>query len=366
MERIFEKFNWPFFYVTAAIIVIGIVNLYSAVCFWGEEGPSMGLFWSQLVWMITGLVLMFFVSFIDYRVFHRLALYIYIAVNVLLLASLFFGKVVRGTSGWLQLGGFSMQPAEFAKIAFIMIAAKYYSDHPNPEGFSLKDLVKPALLMLIPFVLIILQGDMGSSLFLILIFCSLSMFAKIRWGTIVLLLIVGLIAGGAVYKFGLKEYQRNRIFQFVHPETDIRGSGYHLMQSKIAVGSGKIFGKGYLKGNINKLRYLPERHTDFIFPVFAEEWGFLGSLVLLSLFGALLLMGVEIASKARERFGIFLAVGIVSMLFWQVVINLGGVLGLMPLTGVTLPLMSYGGSSVIVVLLALGMLQNISSRRFMF
>jgi len=366
MERVFEKFNWPFFYVTAAIIAIGLVNLYSAVHFWGEEGSSMNLFWSQLVWMVIGLALMFVTAFLDYRIFHRLALYIYIAVNILLLASLFFGKVVRGTSGWLQIGGLSMQPAEFAKLAYILIAARYYSDHPNPEGFTLKDMFKPALLMLIPFALIILQGDMGSSLFLILIFCSVAVFAKIRWGTVIFLLIAGLVAGGAVYKFGLKEYQRNRIFQFVHPETDVRGSGYHLMQSKIAVGSGKIFGKGYLKGNINKLRYLPERHTDFIFPVFAEEWGFLGSIVVLSLFGALLLMGVEIASKARERFGIFLAIGIVAMLFWQVVINLGGVLGLMPLTGVTLPLMSYGGSSVIAVLIALGMLQNISSRRFMF
>jgi rod shape determining protein RodA len=225
---------------------------------------------------------------------------------------------------------------------------------------------KPAMLMLIPFVLIVLQGDMGSSLFLILIFFSVAMFAKIRWGTLILLVVVGIIAAGTIYQFGLKEYQRSRIFQFVHPETDIRGSGYHLMQSKIAVGSGKIFGKGYLKGNINKLRYLPERHTDFIFPVFAEEWGFLGSIVILCLFGALLLMGVEIASKARERFGIFLAIGIVAMLFWQVVINLGGVLGLMPLTGVTLPLMSYGGSSVIAVLIAIGLLQNISRRRFMF
>jgi len=365
MREIFEKFNWPFFYVTAALVVIGLVNLYSAVYFWGEEG-TMALFWSQLIWMVIGLILMFVVSFIDYRLFHRTAFHIYIAVNILLLASLFFGKVVRGTAGWLQIGGFSMQPAEFAKLAFILVAARFYSDHPNPEGFTLKDMFKPAMLMLIPFVLIVLQGDMGSSLFLILIFFSVAMFAKIRWGTLILLVVVGIIAAGTIYQFGLKEYQRSRIFQFVHPETDIRGSGYHLMQSKIAVGSGKIFGKGYLKGNINKLRYLPERHTDFIFPVFAEEWGFLGSIVILCLFGALLLMGVEIASKARERFGIFLAIGIVAMLFWQVVINLGGVLGLMPLTGVTLPLMSYGGSSVIAVLIAIGLLQNISRRRFMF
>jgi rod shape determining protein RodA len=365
MKEHFENFNWPFFGVTIALVVIGLINLYSAVYFWGEEG-TMALFWSQLIWILIGLLLMFFVSFIDYRIFHRIAPHLYIAINILLLASLFFGKVVRGTSGWLQIGGFSIQPVEFAKLSYILIAAKFYSDHPNPEGFTLMDMVRPAVLMAIPFALIVLQGDMGSSLFLILIFCSLAMFAKMRWGTIVTLLIVGLVAGGVIYQFGLKEYQRSRILNFVHPETDIRGSGYHLMQSKIAVGSGKIFGKGYLKGNINKLRYLPERHTDFIFSVFAEEWGFLGCLVILGVYGALLLMGVEIAEKARERFGIFLAIGIVSMLFWQLVVNLGGVLGLMPLTGVTLPLMSYGGSSVVAILISIGILQNISRRRFMF
>jgi len=365
MKENFENFNWPFFGVTIALVIIGLVNLYSAVYFWGEGG-TMALFWSQLIWMAVGLFLMFIVSFLDYRIFHQIAVYLYVAVNILLLASLFFGKVVRGTTGWLQIGGFSIQPAEFAKLAYIIIAARFYSEHPNPEGFSLKDMAMPALLMAVPFVLIVLQGDMGSSLFLILIFFSLSLFAKIRRGTIIFLVLSGLIAGGVIYQFGLKDYQRTRILTFVHPEEDIRGSGYHLMQSKIAVGSGKIFGKGYLKGNINKLRYLPERHTDFIFPVFAEEWGFLGSVVVLGLIGFLLLMGVEIASKARERFGIFLSIGIVSMLFWQVVINLGGVLGLMPLTGVTLPLMSYGGSSVIAVLIAIGILQNVSQRRFMF
>lgn len=365
MEYKFEKFNWPLFSVTMAVVIIGLVNLYSAVYYWGEKGQS-PLFWSQMIWMLIGLVLMFVTAFTDYRIFHRIAFHLYIAINILLIISVFFGKVVRGTSGWIQIGGFSFQPTEFAKLAMIIVLAKYFSDHPNPDGFGLKDMFKPALLMGVPFVLVILQGDMGSSLFFILIFVSLILFAKIRAGTIILLLIVGLAAGGVIYQFGLKEYQRSRILTFVHPEQDIRGSGYHLMQSKIAVGSGKIFGKGYLKGNINKLRYLPERHTDFIFPVFAEEWGFAGSLVLLGLYAAFLLMSVEIASKCRDRFGIFLSIGVFAMFFWQIVINLGGVLGLMPLTGVTLPLMSYGGSAVVAVLLGIGLLQSISRRRFMF
>ncbi len=365
MEHKFEKFNWPLFAVTISIAAIGLFNLYSAVYYWGEKGQS-SLFWSQLIWMFTGIILMFAASFTDYRIFHRLAFHIYIVINILLVISIFFGKVVRGTSGWIQIGGLSFQPTEFAKLSMIIVLAKFFSDHPIPDGFGLKDMIRPALLMFIPFVLVVLQGDMGSSLFFVLIFISLILFAKVRTGTIIVLLIVGLSMGGIIYKFGLKEYQRSRILTFVHPEQDIRGSGYHLMQSKIAVGSGKLFGKGYLKGNINKLRYLPERHTDFIFPVFAEEWGFAGSLFLLGLYAAFLLMIVEIASKCRDRFGIFLSVGMVSMIFWQIVINLGGVLGLIPLTGVTLPLMSYGGSSIITVLIGVGLLESISRRRFMF
>ncbi len=360
-----EGFNWPLAAVVSLLLVIGLVNLYSAVYFWGEGG-STSLFWSQLMWSLIGLVLMFLVIISDYRVFYRIAFPAYIVICALLLLSIVTGSAVRGTHGWLKLGPFNIQPVEFAKIAYILVAARFFSDHPNPDGYSLFDLWRPGLAMLVPFVFIILQGDLGSSLFLILIFVSLSLFAKVKRRTLIACVIVGIIAAGGVYSFGLKEYQRNRIFSFFNPEADVRGSGYHLVQSKIAVGSGKIFGKGYLRGNINKLKYLPERHTDFIFPVFAEEWGFAGSIIVLGLYAALLMMGIEIASKARDRFGAFVAMGVVALLFWQIAINLGGVLGLMPLTGVTLPLMSYGGSSMLAILVSLGLLFSIHIKRFMF
>lgn len=364
-RRLSENFNWPLFGVTAALIVIGMVNIYSAVYFWGEGG-SQALFWSQLVWTLVGIVLMAFVTLVDYRLFHRFAVPTYIVVCALLLLALLLGRAVRGTQGWLHIGPFALQPTEFAKLAYILVAARFFADNPNPDGYGLLDLWKPGLLMLFPFALIVLQGDMGSSLFFILIFMSMSLFAKVKTKTIIVCALVGIVAAGAVYSFGLKDYQRNRIMTFMHPETDIRGSGYHLMQSKIAVGSGMLFGKGYLKGNINKLRYLPERHTDFIFPVFAEEWGFVGCLVVLGLYTALLMMGIEIGAHSRDRFGAFAAIGVVSLLFWQMTINLGGVLGLIPLTGVTLPLMSYGGSSMIAILASLGLLFSIHVRRFMF
>jgi rod shape determining protein RodA len=358
-------FGWPLLGVTFALVAIGLLNLYSAVYFWGEDG-SAALFWSQLIWTVIGSVLMLMVVFFDYRYFYRFA-YVFFVVIVLLLAlSILLGDQVRGTHGWLKLGPFSMQPAEFAKLAYILVAARFFANNPNPDGYSLSALWRPALLMAIPFSLIILQGDMGSSLFLLCIFISMSLFAGVKKKTIVICAILATVTAVGVYNFGLKDYQRDRILNFVHPEQDIRGSGYHLMQSKIAVGSGAIFGKGYLRGNINKLRYLPERHTDFIFPVFAEEWGFAGSLVLLSLYAALLLMGVDVGAHSRDRFGAFVCIGVVSLLFWQMTINLGGVLGLMPMTGVTLPLMSYGGSSMIAIMVSIGLLISVHRRRFMF
>jgi rod shape determining protein RodA len=360
-----ESFNWALAVVVGMLLVVGLVNLYSAVYFWGEGG-SVSLFWSQLVWTVIGLVLMLIVIVSDYRIFYRFAVPAYIVVCVLLALSIVAGTEVRGTHGWLKLGPFSLQPAEFAKVVYVLVAARFFSDHPNPDGYSLSDLWKPGVGMLIPFALIMMQGDLGTSLFLILIFVSMALFAKVKRRTLIACTIMGLVAAAGVYSFGLKEYQRNRIFSFFNPEADIRGSGYHIVQSKIAVGSGQLFGKGYLKGNINKLRYLPERHTDFIFPVFAEEWGFIGSLFILGLYASLLMMGIEIGSKARDRFGSFVAIGVVSLIFWQVAINLGGVLGLMPLTGVTLPLMSYGGSSMVAVMLAIGLLFSIHLRKFRF
>ncbi len=360
-----ETFHWPLFWVTMALVVIGLINLFSAVYFWGAGG-ALSLFWSQLIWTVVGVGLMLLVMMLDYRVFSRFALPAYVVVCLLLLLAFFMGKAVRGTHGWLRLGPVSLQPSEFAKIVYIFVAARFFADRPNLEGYSLFGLWRPMLLMLVPFGLIILQGDLGQSLFLLLIFISMALFAKVRRRTLIICALLAVVGASTVYTYGLKEYQRQRILTFMHPEQDVRGSGYHLMQSKIAVGSGRLLGTGYLRGNTNKLEYLPERHTDFIFPVFAEEWGFLGSLVVMGLYAALLMMGVEVGAKARDRFGAFAAIGIVTLLFWHLAINLGGVLGLMPLTGVTLPLMSYGGSSMIAILVAIGVLFSIHRRRFMF
>lgn len=366
-RRLLEHVNWTLIGIIGALVVIGLINLYSAVYFWGagSDAPHTQ-FWSQFIWTFAGFALMFGISFIDYRLTAAVAIPLYIFVCLLIISSILMGDAIRGTHGWLKLGPISLQPAELAKLSYILVAARFFSRNTTTGGYTLLELWQPLLLMVIPFGLIILQGDMGSSLFLICIFASLALFAGMHKKTLIVCILIATFAGGIAYTYGLKDYQRDRILNFMNPEADMKHKGYHLVQSKIAVGSGRLFGRGYMKGNINKLEYLPERHTDFIFPVFAEEWGFVGSIVMLCLYAALMLLGVDVAARSRDRYGTFIAIGVIALLFWQMVINLGGVLGLMPLTGVTLPLMSYGGSSMIAILLSLGLLLSIHMRRFIF
>lgn len=364
-KRLKSHFHWPLLWVTLSLSAIGLLNLYSAVYNISERGIP-ALFLSQLIWFAIGITLGLLALLVDYRVLIRFAYPFYIVSVLLLVAVLFFGKEVAGNKNWLVIGPLTIQPSELAKIAFIIVLARYFSDHPANRGHGFKDLIRPLLLLLPPLVLIILGKDIGSSLFLVLTFGSLLLFAGLKKTVVLVCILVGLVGAVGVYKKVLSPHQRGRISAFLHPEEDPKGRGYHLLQSKIAVGSGRIFGKGYLKGMHNKLLYLPEKHTDFVFPVLAEEWGFLGCAVVLSLYLALLIFAIQLASKAKEGFGIFLALGITALFFWQVVINLGGVLGLMPLTGVTLPLLSYGGSSLVTILIGISLLLNISMRRFMF
>jgi rod shape determining protein RodA len=364
-KRLKSHFHWPLFWVTASLAAVGFLNLYSATYDISQKGFS-PLFTSQLVWFSVGAAIALILLLMDYRVFLRLAYPLYLLSVLLLLAVVFFGKEVAGNRNWLVIGPLTMQPSEFAKIAFILVLGRYLADHPSYQGYGLKELVRPTLLLAPPLVLIVIGKDIGSSLFLLLTFASLVLFAGVKRNVVVISLLIALVGGIGVYKKVLSDRQRARVEAFLDPEADPKGKGYHLIQSKITVGSGRFFGKGYLKGMHSKLLYLPEKHTDFIFPVLAEEWGFFGSSVVMGLYLALLIFGVQLASKAKERFGVFLALGVTALFFWQIAINVGGVLGLMPLTGVTLPLLSYGGSSLVTVMVGISLLMNISMRRFMF
>ncbi len=364
-KRIFGHFPWGSFALLLIWSLIGLVNLYSAT-YKPETNTLQFLFKSQLIWFSIGFVFLFLMTLFDYHWLETWAYPFYFFSLILLVLVFVFGRSVAGQQNWISIFGFSFQPSEIAKLALIIVLAKYFSSHSPDKIYSLKELSKPIILTLAPLSLVILQKDLGGSIFFVLLFVTISFFLKVKLRIFLVAAVIASLAGLFTYQYVLKNYQKDRVKTFLNPESDPKGKGYHLLQSKIAVGSGAWLGRGYLKGNINKLKFLPERHTDFIFPVLAEEWGFVGSVVVLLVMSIFLLLGLDSASQCKDLFGALLAVGVVGLLFWNIVINLGGVLGLMPLTGVPLPFMSYGGSSLLTMLIAVGILLNVRMRRFVF
>jgi rod shape determining protein RodA len=246
----------------------------------------------------------------------------------------------------------------------VVTLASYYSRKDGNVGYGVKEMVTPVLLTLLPFLLILKQPDLGTALMLGIIFVSMTVFAKIRWQTYAVGIGLGCFGGVFAWFNLLRPYQKRRIETLLDPGKDPMGQGYQILQSKIAVGSGGINGKGYLEGTQGHLHFLPERHTDFAFSVWGEEWGFSGSLFFLAAYFSMLIWGLYAAMTARDRFGVFLAYGVVMLIFWQAVINLLMILGFLPVVGIPLPLVSYGGSSLLTTLLALGILMNVRMRRF--
>ena len=362
-RRLVQNFDWGLLAIVVSIAAIGLMTLYSAVTA-DASGPQTALFYKQIIWFTTGLVTMVVTFSFNYKLLDRWAYPLYLGCMLLLVWVLVFGKLAGGSRRWLVLGPLSLQPSELAKLAIILALAKYFSKDATTRGYTLVELMRPMILIGIPFVLIVIQPDLGTAGLLLLIAFAITVFVKIeRKSFLILLTSCGLIA--PLIWFFLKDYQKRRILVFLNPDRDPLGAGYHIIQSKIAIGSGFISGKGYLKGTQNALSFLPEEHTDFIFSVLAEEWGFAGSIILVVLFIALIFWGLNIAQGCREPFGTILAVGITAMIFWQVIINIGMTMGLMPVVGVPLPFVSYGGSSVLTTSICLGLLFNISMRRFL-
>ena len=362
-RRFIKHFDWGLFGLTFLIVFLGLLTLYSAVTS-STAGPQEILYFKQLAWYCIGLAAMIFSLFINYKVLDRWAPVIYVMCMLLLLYVLLFGKYVAGARRWIMLGPVSIQPSELAKIAVIIILARYYSKHANIGGLNLRELFIPFVLAIIPFILIVKQPDLGTGMIVFLIAGSMTIFVKIERRSLLCIITSCTIVVPLVWFF-LKGYQKQRILTFLNPELDPLGAGYHVIQSKIAIGSGMISGKGFLKGTQNALAFLPEQHTDFIFSVLAEEWGFVGAFLLLCLFLIFIIWGLNIAYRCREPFGTIIAVGVTAMIFWQVSINIAMTMGLMPIVGVTLPFISYGGSSVITTMICVGLLLNISMRRFL-
>ncbi|GBC64075.1 rod shape-determining protein RodA [Desulfonema ishimotonii] len=361
-RRLIQYFDWGLLLLTLLLCAVGLMTLYSAVAA-GESALQKVLYFKQWVWYGVGFAAMTMCFVFDYKHMDRMAYGIYGLAVLLLGCVLLFGKLGGGSRRWLALGPVSLQPSELAKIAVIIILARYYSRRVKGEGFSLRELVPPFLLTAFPFVLIVRQPDLGTGLIIFLIAGTITLFVKIKRRSLVFLVfmtIAAIFAGS----FFLKDYQKQRIMTFLNPDRDPLGAGYHIIQSKIAIGSGMITGKGLLKGTQNTLSFLPEQHTDFIFSVLAEEWGGIGASFITLLFMTLIIWGLNIAYNCRDHFGTILSVGVTAMIFWQAFINLGMVMGLMPVVGVPLPLISYGGSSILTIMVCIGILMNVSMRRF--
>lgn len=361
-RRLITHFDWVLLLAVCLVAGTGILNLYSATPDWSSFPP---VYLKQLYWLGIGFLITLGVCLVDYRHLEYLAPFFYGLTVLLLIFVALFGKTSMGATRWIDLGLFNLQPSEIMKIVIIVIFARHFSRKGHFRGHTLTELAVPFALLGVPLVLIIGQPDLGTAMIILFIAGTVILFVGIRKNTLICLVLMGFAAmvGGW---FTLRDYQKERIRTFLDPERDPLGSGYHIIQSKIAVGSGGIVGKGFLQGTQSQLSFLPERHTDFAFSVFAEEWGFFGCLTLLLLYLFLIIWGIYIARRASDRFGMFLAVGVVAMLFWHIIVNLGMIIGLMPVVGVPLPLFSYGGTSMVTTMIGVGLLLNVSMRRFMF
>ena len=360
----FRSFNWWILGLQCLIFTVGIWNLYSATT--GVQDKSSGLYLNQLMWFGIGMIMTLIIHLFHYSIFSRLAYFIYFGNILLLLLVFVAGKTGMGAKRWIYFGGFGIQPSEFMKISLVICLAKYFESDKNVGGYTFKDLLLPTILVALPAALIMKQPDLGTALILVFTFASLMMFIRINPRTLMTIVALGLATAYPIYKFGLKPYQQRRIVSFINPAADPRGSGYNTLQSMIAIGSGKLLGKGYGNGSQKKLNFLPEHHTDFIFSVFSEEHGFAGSLLLIALFMGFLLMGFSVAHQSNDKFGMLLALGVSIIYFWHIVINLAMVMGLLPVVGVPLPYFSYGGSSLITCMIGAAILSNIANKKFMF
>lgn len=360
--RFFKKYDVSFFLLATIIFVIGLLNLYSATHSTANAPIYRFHIYKYLIACAAGV----FCCFIQPKSLFRYSYAIYLFNIGLLVLVLLMGKAASGGQRWLVMGPVRVQPSEMMKISLILALARFFAKRSPEKIMGLKDLAMPAIIAFIPAFLIIVEPDLGTGLIILLIFAVIVFYKRLKWKTILILGILGLIGGGAMYQFGLKDYQKRRIRTFINPGEDARGSGYNAIQSEIAIGSGQLFGKGFKKSSQASLNYLPENHTDFVFSVFNEEHGFLGSVVLLTLYALLFFRFIWLATTVLRIYDAILVVGLMAIFFWHTVVNMGMVTGLLPIVGLPLPLMSYGGSSLLTFMVCCGIATSISNSRNLF
>ena len=362
MTRYFSlrDFDWLLLAFVLLICGLGVMEIYSATL----HTKFAGVHTKQVYWIMAGVVLMFLTSLIDYHALLDKVHWFYIASLVSLLAVLLIGKKYLGARRWIQMpGGQHFQPSEWVKLVLIMALAKYFSELHQREA-SLSDIVKAGLLAGAPMLLVLKQPDLGTALTYIPVLVMALFLGGIRLRHAAAIILLGALVVPVVWHYGLKPYQKQRLVSFREPEADPQGSGYQVQQSLIAVGSGGLWGKGITKGTQTQGMFLPVPQTDFIFAAWCEEHGFVGAVAVLLLYFLVLMRLVHDAQTAPDRVGAFVVMGVVAVLFFHILVNVGMVVGYMPVTGIPLPLMSYGGSSVLFMFLALGMVMNIRMRRY--
>ncbi len=360
-DRRLDGFDLRFLAVVVAILSLGVVTIYSVTY---TQGGTLAFYLKQLMWVGLGGAAFVVMWVVDYHKIARLSYVLYGIILVLLLVVLMMGKTSRGAQRWIPIGPFAFQPSEFAKLVLILVLASYYAAAPR-TGWMQRVLI-PGAIMLPGLLLILKQPDLGSGLSFLAVYAAMLLVVGMRSKALGIILLFSLMLFPFVWEItwtSLHDYQRQRVLTFVDPDYDPAGKGYHAMQSRIAIGSGELTGKGLYGGTQSQLKFLPEGHTDFIFAVYAEEWGFLGVVVLLILFIVLIMLSVEVALRAKDLLGSLLAAGVVAMLCFCMVVNIGMTAGMFPIVGIPLPLMSYGGSATIMTLASLGLLLNVKRRR---
>ena len=359
-----RDYDWWLLAILGAICAIGVVEIYSAT-----HGSSLaGMHMKQVRWLAVGFILMFVLSRLDYHLILDQAWLLYLLGVVALVAVLLVGHTRFGAKRWIPVMGEFLQVSELVKLIIIIWVARFFAE-VRSDDLSLQDLIKAGLFVGVPLGLILKQPDLGTALVLMPVLVVGAFLAGLQWRHAAIITLAGVLLIGCVFfppvsRHILKPYQRDRITSFLHPENDPKGSGYQLLQSQIAVGSGGFWGKGFGNGTQNQLGYIPVRYSDFIMSAWAEEQGFRGVLVALGLYMALLLRLVQNAQRAKDRAGMFLVMGVAAALGFHVLVNVAMVIGAMPVTGIPLPLMSYGGSATLFVFLAIGLVMNVRLRRF--
>ncbi|MCC7034468.1 MAG: rod shape-determining protein RodA [Acidobacteria bacterium] len=356
-RRLYHHIDWLLIGAVFALCAMGLTMIYSAT-----GGPT-SVYWTQIYAMGLGLIALLACLSVDYRSLGDKSHLIYLAMVLTLVGVLFAGEVRGGSRRWIDLGPFNLQPSEFAKATLALVLAKMLGDSRR-QALTNHDLLFAGVLTAVPLLLIARQPDLGTAVTLLPVLLAVTYLAGLPMRYLGVVAVVALLAAPVAYKFGLQDYQRERIATFLDPGQDPRGAGYQQIQARITVGSGGVWGKGFMEGTQGQLRFLPVAHNDFIFSVLAEEQGFAGVIVALGLYLFVILRSMEAARLAKDRLGAYLVLGVLASFTFQVVYNITMSMGLVPVKGLTLPLMSYGGSSMIATLAGFGLILNVRMRRF--